>query len=71
MINEFALCFSWCKYPASMRKNYTFKASYQVGEDTKELTVQAMNIMSAEKKANMEAVKSFGVSAQFKTIEKV
>jgi len=54
-----------------MRKNYTFKATYQVGEDTKEISVQAMNIMSAEKKANMEAVKSFGVSAQFKTIEKI
>jgi len=54
-----------------MRKNYTFKATYQVGEDTKEVTVQAMNIMSAEKKANMEAFKSFGPSIQFKTIEKI
>lgn len=54
-----------------MRKNHTFKATYQVGEETKEVTVQAMNIMSAEKKANKEAAKSFGVSAQFKTIEKI
>ena len=57
-----------------MRKNYTFKATYQVGDQTKEVTVQAMNITSAEKKANMiafEAAKRFGVSAQFSFIEKI
>lgn len=54
-----------------MRKNYTFKATYQIGDQTKEVTVQAMNITSAEKKANKEAAKSFGASAQFSFIEKV
>lgn len=54
-----------------MRKNHTFKATYQVGEVTKEIMVQAMNITSAEKKANKEAAKSFGVSAQFSFIEKI
>ena len=54
-----------------MRKNHTFKATYQVGEETKEIMVQAMNITSAEKKANKEAVKSFGASAQFSFIEKI